>query len=433
MRAERLSREFAAALAHTDPGLGTGTTTGSLLGVEHEFRVHRDGAIVHFAPLLASLHLGRLHLDPGDVNARRLASGAAVTCDGSEAEIALPPVAVGPGFTAEVVDRADAEMLALHSGLGAGTTLQGTSTHVSVAVDGGPDVVDAVAAAYARTYSAALMLLLDRTDSYGVYVRPRPGRLELCGEYVRGSRLGVVAAFAAGTVSACADAVLHGRQALPPLRVAVAASTDRYGYLVHRHAFGGDLYREGPAAWLATENGPITAAAHLRSAWTTARAQLEGRGCHSDVAAVEAFLATTGRLPVHLDDEVTQAETPVQARAAPPPAPCGRLAATIRRPRYDMAAVMLTWDAAVLVASRSRRRHAFLTVPRTSLDTFLTRLDAGELDDVILAFLRGRSRGRALTRREQVLEPGLFDILGNRRALLAAEVGGTVPGTAAAA
>ena len=36
---------------------------------------------------------------------------------------------------------------------------------------------------YTETFAAALMLLMNRDDSPGLLVRPRPGRAELCGEF----------------------------------------------------------------------------------------------------------------------------------------------------------------------------------------------------------------------------------------------------------
>lgn len=92
------------------------------------------------------------------------------------------------------------------------------------------------------------MLLMDRIDSPGLLVRPRPGRTELCGEFLEDEPLAAVAAFVAGSTRACAAAVRRpgGRTALPPrLDVRLARAVHRYGWYVDRRAFGTDLHAAG--------------------------------------------------------------------------------------------------------------------------------------------------------------------------------------------
>lgn len=60
------------------------------------------------------------------------------------------------------------------------------------------------------------MLLLDRASSSGIYLRPRPGRLEICGEFADGVRLRAVSAFVAGSVRATARGLGGERALLPP-------------------------------------------------------------------------------------------------------------------------------------------------------------------------------------------------------------------------
>ena len=89
------------------------------------------------------------------------------------------------------------------------------------------------------------MLLIDRRDSPGLLVRPRPGQLELGGEYVSGARLRAAAAFAAESTRAAVQ-----RRTPPCLDVVLDAAVERYGWFVDRNAFGIDLYRDGRATVL---------------------------------------------------------------------------------------------------------------------------------------------------------------------------------------
>lgn len=220
------------------------------VGVEHEFRVLLGEEPVDFRSLIHDLHLGQPNLDPADPNAYRLPSGAAVTCDGAEAEIALAPTRVGPGFAEELTLRASHERAALASRLPPRHRLVGCSTHLSVSV---PDeLTQPVCRLYATIFAPAMMLLMDRRDSPGLLIRPRPGRVELGGEFVEGDELAAAALFAVGSVLACQTALSDGdltRQRLPPeLLVRVDAAVERFGWYVDRRAFGGDLYASGRSA-----------------------------------------------------------------------------------------------------------------------------------------------------------------------------------------
>ena len=88
--------------------------------------------------------------------------------------------------------------------------------------------------------------------------------------------------------------------------------------------------------------------------------------------------------------------------------------------------VALTWGFAVFLVLKRRRgfgwnRRAFACVPSQQLEAFLRQLDAGSLDPLMRAYLSSASTGRTLARREQATSPGLFDVIGLRRALLAIE------------
>jgi hypothetical protein len=423
MRAEALSRKFAAALHSDQPAAGP-ALYGTLVGIEHEFLVLRDGLEVDFAGVLDSLDLGPRFLDPADANARRLPSGAAITCDVKEAEIALPPVAVRPGFTREAAHRARMESLELSRRLGVGYELQGTSTHISVNIPARIQDIEAVALLYAHTFAPALMMLLDRRDSYGVWLRPRPGRLEFCGEYARGERLRAVIAFAVGSVRACVAYALGEslRIPLPPhLEVRLQPVRERAGYVVRRTAMGVDLYAHGRDARLPLASGGDTRAeTHLFAAWSCALAALDGIADQDDVSAAQRMVDEHVVLPVStiMDDEPASSG----ADGLSPPA-FGRILQPLRRPRFDMAPVMVTWDVAVFVAtpSTTTRGAAFVCVPRAAMDTFVQQLDGGSLDTLIHSYLRKRFGRRRLERRRQVFQPGLYGSLGPRRALLPRE------------
>jgi hypothetical protein len=81
------------------------------------------------------------------------------------------------GFVAAVDEWARASTAQLQRALGAGYSLEGVSTHVSVEVP--DDSTTAVAALFARHFAPALMFLSDGVDSPGLLVRPRFGRVEL--------------------------------------------------------------------------------------------------------------------------------------------------------------------------------------------------------------------------------------------------------------
>lgn len=423
MRAETLSRKFAAAL-HCDEVTAGTSFCGTLVGIEHEFGVLHDGVEIDFADVLAGLDLGPRYLDPADANARRLPSGAAITCDVREAEIALPPVAVRPGFTREAAHRARMEKVELSRRMGDGYELQGTSTHISVNIPARIQAIDEVAWLHAHTFAPALGMLLDRRDSYGIWLRPRPGRLEFCGEYASGERLRSAMAFAVGSVRACVAAVFGEPLAvpLPPrLEVRLEPVRERAGYVVQRTAMGVDLYAEGRDARLPLAHGGFTSAqTQLFAAWSCALAALDGVANKDDVAAAQRMVDHQHELPVSqlTDDEPEGAGT--DGLDAPA---FGRILQPLRRSRFDMAPVMVTWDAAVFVATppTSARRTAFVCVPRAAMDAFFAQLDAGSLDALIHSYLRKRfGRGR-LERRRQVTRPGLYGSIGPRRALLARE------------
>ena len=276
---------------------------GGLLGLELEFSVRSAvGARVHFGSLIHRLALDGSALDPGDPNAYRCSWGGVITSDGAEAEIATPPVPTRPGFTSQIRAWAETGAAELRRAVPAGIELTGYSAHFSAAMPA--RLNEPVCRLYAQTFAASLMLLMERADSPGLLIRPRPGRTELCGEFVEGEPLPAVAAFVAGSTMACAAAV-RGRSAralLPPrLEVRLAPAVHRYGWYVDRGAFGSDLHATSRRTLLPrASGGTISAQSHLELAWAAARQALAADAADTDLRAVEAMVA--GLLPLPAED-----------------------------------------------------------------------------------------------------------------------------------
>jgi len=403
--AGQLSAAFAAAIGAAATGPDT---PGSLLGLEHEYSLSDGERPVDFRDLIHSLGVPGLPLDPGDRNAYRLPSGLVLTCDDAEAEVASPPVRLQPGFTNLIEAWAAtgrAELLRL---LPPGIAATGYSTHLSAAM---PDALNArVADLYARTFAPALMLLIDGPDSHGIYIRPRAGRLELCGDYVSGARLGAVAAFVAGSATACAAG-----NSPPALAARLAPAISRYGLYVSRRAVGPDLYAEGRAAVLTREDGTtITAQQHLEVAWAAARNALAAHADGSDLAVIDRMVA--GTLPLgtegHPDGNGSTARSHSPAD--------GAVIQPVNRPGFTATAVIAVWPFTVFRLAGSRR-SAFACVPRAHLPQFIRRLTSGELDAAVVAYLNSQPTGRTLASHGQTQEPGLWDDVGEPLDLLPPE------------
>ncbi len=416
-----------AALAPFDPGLTLAAAlaaysrpppAGSLLGLEHEFTLADGNQPVDFRSLIHSLPIDGLRLDPGDINAYRCRSGLALTCDEAEAEVATPPLPVRPGFVSEVEDWDAASRSELQSVLPGGLSLTGYSTHLSAAL---PDsLAEATADLYARTLAPALALLMERPDSHGLYVRPRPGRLELCGEYVEGPRLGAVAAFVAGSVRACAMTIIGDPNAPtlpPPLRLQLLPSRERYGLRVLRDALGFDLYAAGRRAVLPLDSGAtLPASQYLDLAWTAARAALGADARPADLAVADQMVA--GDLPLGVEGEL-----PNRSPASPtrlPSSEFGRLLQPRARPGFTLRPVVATWDFTVfLLADGSRSRY--VCIPRPALAPFLDLVEQGALDDTLRSHLEASPGRNVLASHAQTARPGVYDALPDPVGLLAPE------------
>jgi hypothetical protein len=271
------------------------STGARLLGVEHEFEVHAGSEKVDFRALLPKLDLDGRRLDPGDPNAVRCRWGGVITADGKEAEIAIPPVALRPGATQEVLDLLTAGRTALEGALSAHDPelrLTGYSTHLSFEV---PDRrVKRLARRYARAYAVDTILLVDREDSPGLLVRPRPNRLELGGEFVDGDDLCAALVFCA--TAALALETAKRRERPPAVRTSLEHAVERYGWFVARGAFGDHA--------LETRDSPVicgrrstTAGAHLADSWAHVRSLAMARWSPVEVALVDDRVGGRSSLP----------------------------------------------------------------------------------------------------------------------------------------
>lgn len=410
--ARRLGDRFAALLA-----VGA-REAGPLVGIEHEYQVLMPEGRLDFSEIVHSLGLGEPLLDPGDLDAYRLRTGTVVTSDDAEAEIVSPPVRVGPGFAAATMAFVRDGRAALTARLPPHARLRGFSTHLNVELSD-RDEAETIGRMYASTFAPALMLLLDDRSSPGLLVRPRPGRLELGGEFADGARLMVALTFAAGSVLALRRAVADGVPPVPPLVVSVDPDDHRFGWFVDRSAFGPDLYGEGRAAELRTLAGAkTTGQAQLEAAWTAARSALAPLVDAGDLAPVDAAVSGDRPLPCE-DDGSSGLASPARTVSSP----FGDVMVARSRPGYGLAPVMATWDTTILIAlADGSRRRAFVSVPRENLETFLRQLDSGALDEVILSFLAHPGRAR-LRRHAEARRPGLYARIGPRRRLLSPEKG----------
>jgi hypothetical protein len=266
-----------------------------VLGVEHEFEVHAGAEKVDFRSLLPALTLDGRRLDPGDPNAVRCRWGGVVTADGKEAEIAIPPVVLRPGATSEVIDLLAAGRAALAAAFGAHDPelrLTGYSTHLSFEV---PDRrVKRLARRFARAHGLDAILLIDRADSPGLLVRPRPNRLELGGEFVEGDDLRAALVFCSTAALALESAPRRDRP--PPVRVSLERAVERYGWFVPRGAFG-DHALESRESPVVCGRRVTTAGGHLADSWARIRALATTIWSPAELATVDVRVRDGSPLP----------------------------------------------------------------------------------------------------------------------------------------
>lgn len=344
-----------------------------LIGVEREYSVLDGDRSVDARTIWPSLPVPGAALDPGDPNSRRGPTGATITTDGPHAEIATPPVDLRPGCTAEVLAHAAAAGAHLLGQLH-GRNLIGYSTHINVEVD--DRIVVRVARLIARRLALPIMLGLDRADSPGLLIRPRPGRLEVGGEFAAGDQLRAATVITIAMVL-LAESRLGPRGWRPAVRPrpAVVDATERYGWYLDRRAFGPDLYREGRSARI----GGSTAGELLQHLWT------QGRCCAATVLGPDELQLVDelvdGRRPLPLEEACDNDGQTLPVRT-------DRSYGPRRRAGVTVSVADATWWRAV-VELRTGAGSRWLTMPGRSLDELLSAIDDGRLDDDLLRIAAG--------------------------------------------
>ncbi|MEP7046643.1 MAG: hypothetical protein ABI949_08195 [Ilumatobacteraceae bacterium] len=265
------------------------------VGIEHEFEVRNHGQQIDFRRLLPQLLPGHVRADPADALATRLPWGV-ITADGLEAEIATAPVSMRPGFVARAVDAAAEGGIALRRACPDDHELIGFSTHISVSWGVRRD--DSLARVWARAFAPVLMLLLDRPTSPGLVVRPRPGRLELCGEFATGDQLAAALAFAAASVRTVQRLPRHAMRRWF-VEMSMQPSLDRYGWYVDHAAFcGNDLYNLGRDTPLRRSSVTVSAGQHVDEIIELVSFDLARIGDDDDVRALQQVLDGASPAPL---------------------------------------------------------------------------------------------------------------------------------------
>lgn len=425
-------------LVQVEAGATGQLLTGPLVGLEQEYRIVGPDGWVDFREYIGRLDLGRRFLDPGDGFAYPGPSGAVVTCDERELEIVLPPVSVAPGFSVEVDARQVAERMRvrrlLESVVPHGHRLDGESTHVSISVPS--KAIVAVSHAYTERFAAALMLLTGGCSAWGVWIRERPNRLELCSSAVDGPWLRALTVFAVGSVMATLESLGAEEPAYPArlparLDVQLERAEGKPGWYVDRHAFGGDIYAEGRITSLSlVDGGAIDGQQHLEAAWNAARLWLTRHGMadESDVAAADALVGGSLPLPCEPAYETSVGDFASPDRSPgsagdPEPSPYGEALRPRQRDGYAIGPVMMSWDAVVFVAcGEDAARRLFIPVAQPYLAAFMRLLDQGRLDVPIRCWLAQRPTTRTLQSEPETHRPAFFDHLGRREDLLVPEI-----------
>lgn len=263
------------------------------VGIEYEFEVHHGTSAIDFPRLMVKLDVPGVAADPCDPRAHRTSTGV-ITADGREAEIATPPITIRTGFAVAAVESAERATAQLQAVLPPGYHLVGVSTHINVSWNVRRDAV--LARRWAAVFAPALMLLLDRPTSPGLLVRPRPGRLELGGEYCTGARLAAAVAFAAASVRAI-QTERHPCRSLA-VDVQIVPAVARFGWYVDRSAFGSDLYADGRNCRLTRSGGEhVTAGAHLADVIDALSDHFRQLGAEPELDALRRTVAAQAPLP----------------------------------------------------------------------------------------------------------------------------------------
>jgi len=373
-----------------------------LVGVEHEYSVWSGDRWLDARTLFDADPPAGARMHPVERRRYLTSSGITLHADDHVAEVASPPVAVGVGFTKRLDAWARVGRDQLTDELGPGLELRGESSHISVSFD--TELAERAALLYAQIFAPALMLLMDRETSPGLLVRPRPGRLEMCGEYVAGDPLRAAALFIHGSALACREAVASGDiSSLPPaLQLTLEPGRLRFGWYVDRRAFGPDLYKELRAAELQTiAGGSMSAGHHLELAVEAALAAAASDASREERELLEKIAG--GDMPLHAEGE---GNIPSVGDPEPGPSVYAELLRPRERAGIVVEAVAGTWDFTAFRLSRNGDA-AILSIPGRALEGFVTALDGGRLDRT-LPQLVTEANGATLRTFEQTSELALF-------------------------
>ncbi len=263
---------------------------------------------------------------------------------------------------------------------------------------------DRLAVAFGRTFGPALMLLMDQPHSPGMLVRPRPGRIELCGEHVVGDSLAIATVFALAAVETLEHAI-RGDGELPPfLDVVLEPGRRRYGWYIDRSAYGDDLYDRGRSASLRLAGGGnVSAGDWLEACWRLIRPTALRVATVAEVEEVDACVAGRTGLPLERGLFGVVADAPV----GHPPEPIGLGAQILSSDTVTLIPCAATWD---WVAWRAQigSDHVALMVPRASMPAVERALGRGELAEAVSAAIDQRTSLATLSHTSQLGAPAFF-------------------------
>lgn len=368
---------------------------GRVVGVEHEYVLRGDDGQLDARRVVPITAIGVPARDPGDPNARRLSNGGVVTLDGPEVEVVTPPVRIAPGFLDVVTAHLDTGVGDLGVVLPDRVHLEGFSTHLNVAVTPGRE--RRVAKRFIEYFSAAMMLLIDDVDSPGVLIRPRPGRVEIGGEFRQGPALRNALVFAAAGVAICDQPRRAFGRDVAPLAVLtprVDDAVERYGWFIDRTGFGDDLYATGRSTLLPTrDHGRITAQQHLTATWEVIRTVITDHLDPHDIDNITNTIHGHDNLPCETPAQASPVTQVGQPSHESPVSVFASLIDPRTRGSVTVTPVVVTWAFAVFTITDGTRT-CHLPVRAERLDRFLDDLDHGRLDDELHTHLVRPRRAR---------------------------------------
>ncbi len=381
-----------------------------LAGVESEYQLIGPRGPIDFRDLIHSLDLDGARLDPGDAFAYRLRTGVVLTADGAAAEVAIPPEPLAPGFADTLTEWQNVGLRELTSVLPPRTKTFGYSTHISVSV---PDQFnDELCQLYAHTFGPALMFLMNSIGTEGIYIRPRPGRIEFCGAYLSGDRLKTAAAFAVGSVRAC-EAYLRGSEDalgdIPrDLQVELQPDPIRFGWQLTSACFQNQESQTEADLLLSRPASEIRLSQLLQQSWQATRPFLP-RESDSEPSK---FTASALPSPDASGQTATSRQPASSASVHDSPALgiYGAILADVVRPDFSVSARVAVWDFTIFKITGGSRT-AYACVPRPLLSAFWDQLARGQRDAELGDYLRGPSKSGVLAENRQTSEFGLWDDL----------------------